>query len=301
MGKNEVQNRAKRAEDANKVDKAIGVASTLPQRDLPSGNVSEEVITEEVPKVEEMELRRPSNQNVNRMVKIGSAREMAERAVEARNKYAEDDEEKEAKRLKARRIIGAITGVLGGLGNFIGATQGAVPVEQDYSFLDETKKAKADLLEKKRKRAQENLDMLYKADAIDWKQAKDKKANLERYEAQKEVNDARFANDAELARIKAALNYNMEMYKQTNKMDYLNAANKARRELAEFNQNRIDSRADRAIASNEARLDAKLATEYGKNAVKVASQKSQPTKPAKRKKIEGFGGTKGTKKPNPMK
>ena len=219
-------------------------------------------------------------------------KDMAERAVMARNKAAEADEEKEAKRLKARRIVGAITGVLGGLGNFIGATQGAVPVNQDYSMLDETKKAQSDLIERKRKRAQENLDMLYKADADDWKRAKENKANLERYEMQMKVNDKKFANDAELARIKADLNYNLKMFEQTNKMEYLNAANIARKELAEFNQNRNDARAeanreaaakrqDKGIKKDVAIKQAELDAGYGKGAATIELPKEEEKPAAK--------------------
>ena len=276
------------AEEANRTLSKELAQRNMPQPEKELKNVVSKI---DVPKDFKVE-RRPSDQDANRMIKIGSARDMAERAVMARNKAAEADEEKEAKRLKARRIVGAITGVLGGLGNFIGATKGAVPVEQDYSMLDETKKAQSDLIERKRKRAQENLDMLYKADADDWKRAKENKANLERYEMQMKVNDKKFANDAELARIKADLNYNLKMYEHTNKMEYLNDANIARKELAEFNQNRIDERAeanreaaakrqDKGIKKDVAIKQAELDAGYGKGAATIELPKEEEKPAAK--------------------
>lgn len=229
-----------------------------------------------------------------RTMKIGSYEDMASQAIEARNRTVKEDDEKEEKRLKARKIIGTVSGVLGGLGNLIAANAGARPVEQSTELLDDTKKAYAELLDRKRKRAQEDLDELYSARAKDIKDARaerlSKEGKLEKYDAQMRVEAARKANKIELERIKAENAYNLEMYKQTGKMEYLEALNKGKKELENIRQTRLDARTREREENINARTDASNKSRYG-DAVSVESQKpkketSQVTK--KRNKNNAF-------------
>ena len=61
--------------------------------------------------------------------------QLAEMAIKAENEGR--DEDKENKRMKAYRAVSAVSDLLGGLGNMIAVNNGAVPVSQENTMMDD--------------------------------------------------------------------------------------------------------------------------------------------------------------------
>ena len=215
--------------------------------------------------------------------KIDSYAHLARTTVDARNRANKAEDEKEEKRLKAMRTLGTISNVVGGIGNLIAANAGAAPIKQDTSLLDEAKKGYADLLERKRKRANEDLEMLYSARSKDIKDARaereaEKEAGAKASTAQmahenkmKEMQ-TKAEYDKELAGLKAEYNLKMEEYKQTGNIEKLKAANQAKERIENLKQNRADQRTIATQAAINARTNANNKSRYGSGAVSVESQ-----------------------------
>lgn len=183
--------------------------------------------------------------------KIKSYEELANETIDARNRQNKKNDEADEKRLKTMRTIGTITNVLGGIGNMIGAIHGAKPVEQDQTLLNNVQQAYADKLAEKRKRAQEDLEMMYSARAADIKQAKAEREAQAKRDARIEELDKKYQAQMAINEYREAMRRNLELYKQTNKLEYLEAANKAKRDLEEYRQGEINKRNAANIASRE--------------------------------------------------
>lgn len=211
--------------------------------------------------------------------RAGSYSELARRTVEARRVGNKDAEEAEAKRLKRKRTLGVISNVIGGIGNMIAANAGAVPVKQNSTILDETKQEYANILDAKRKRAQEDMDLLYSARAADLKQAKAERAaeraaereiaKMEReYINRAKLEDYKAENQAKLIKMRAKYDFLKAQYEQTGKMEHLNAMNKAKADLEAIKQDAQTKRAEATQRAIDDRTDASNKSQYN-NAVSV--------------------------------
>lgn len=183
--------------------------------------------------------------------KTDSYAHLARTTVDARNRANKAEDEKEEKRLKAMRTLGTISNVVGGIGNLIAANAGAAPIKQDTSLLDEAKKGYADLLERKRKRANEDLEMLYSARSQDLKNARAEREAEKRRDVKLEEANARYEARLKEQEKRAEAQKNLEMFKQTKKMEYLQKAKALQKELEEYRQGQINSRYEGNLDSRE--------------------------------------------------
>lgn len=200
--------------------------------------------------------------------RAGSYSELARRTVEARRVGNKDVEEAEAKRLKRKRTLGMISNVIGGIGNMIAANAGAVPVKQNTAILDETKQEYANMLDAKRKRAQEDMDLLYSARAADLKQAKAERAADREMTNRAKLDDYKTRNQAKLIEMRAKYDFLKKQYEQTGKMEYQAAANKAKEELEKIRQDAQTKRAEATQRAIDDRTDASNKSRY-KDAISV--------------------------------
>lgn len=236
--------------------------------------------------------------------KIKTHEQLAAETIDARERMRKKDDEADEKRLKALRNISTATNVLGGIGNMIGAIHGAKPVEQDQTLLNSVQQAYADKLANKRKQAQEDLDMIYSARAADIKQARAEREAQAKRDARIEELDKKYQAQMAINEYKDTMRRNLELYKQTKKLEYLDAANKAKRDLEEYRQGEMNKRNAANIESREwegeldrelrqAEADARNQGEWGKPKLveeykpkKEEKPKAQPGNKPKTKKYD---------------
>lgn len=227
--------------------------------------------------------------------KVDSHSALARATVSAREKQQKAANEANDRKLKALRTIGTITSVGAGIGNMIGAINGAKPVEQDQSLLNSVQKGYADELERRRKETQANMDAIYKAKAQDLKDAKVERENQAKRDAKIKEMNLRFEQSLKEQQLRQDARSALELYKQTKRMEYLQEAKRLQRELELYKQVQINARSNAGIESRDANAEAdrelrrqienaRAENDYGKDAVQIPKEtKATPSTPAPKK------------------
>lgn len=286
---------AKKEEDKNKVKpnpelvKEVGVASAEESANAKAipGKMEVAKPSELVTPVAKPTATQPEHNAYGDKVDSHSA--LARATVSAREKQQKATNEANDRKLNALRTIGTITSVGAGIGNMIGAINGAKPVEQDQSLLNSVQKGYADELERRRKEAQANMDAIYKAKSQDLKDAKAERESQAKRDAKITEMNLRFEQRLKEQQLRQEARNALELFKQTKRMEYLQEAKRLQRELELYKQVQINARSNAGIESRDANAEAdrdlrrqienaRAENDYGKDAVQIPKEtKAAPT------------------------
>lgn len=201
--------------------------------------------------------------------------ELAEMTIKAENDG--HDEAKEDKRMKAYRAVSAVSDLLGGLGNMIAVNNGAVPVSQENTMMDDYHRKYKEILDERKARNERHRKMRTAGIEADFRAAKEAQAMAAKNEANEKLVRLKNELAIKLAEKKGEINRlaidakakntqetNDKLYKAKQEYERIRAEYKATQDSLNRESRENIAAANRRAANR--RFNAQQKNEWGKNA-----------------------------------